>query len=129
MPRWPLTVPACRNTLTCILAQSVRVLADPASAPAPASAPRLASSHLVFFRRAVPRPALTSPPLARSLYLASPSLASLQPRQRSWDAYASSPVNFSPSRKLRLLPSEMTIENPLTRPTACHHLLGKFLFL
>lgn len=119
MPRWPLTVPACRNTLTCIPAQSVRVLADPASAPAPAFAPRLASPRLFPPRRAPPRPDLARPPLPSprpaSLYLASPSLASLQPRQRSSDAYASSPVNFSPSRKLSLLPSEMAIGNPLTR--------------
>lgn len=80
------------------------------------SSPRLVSPRLFPPRRAPPRPDLASPRPA-SLYLASPSLASLQPRQRSWDAYASSPVNFSPPRKLRLLTSEMTIENPLTRPT------------
>lgn len=80
MPRWPLTVPACRNTLTCIPAQSVRVLADPASAPAPAFAPRLASPRLFPPRRAPPRPDLArppSPPLARPRSI-SPRLASLR---------------------------------------------------
>lgn len=82
MPRWPLTVPACRNTLTCIPAQSVRVLADPASAPAPAFAPRLASPRLFPPRRAPPRPDLARPPLPSprpaSLYLASPSFVATE---------------------------------------------------
>lgn len=174
MPRWPLTVPACRNTLTCILAQSVRVLAAPRRScfcscscfcssprlvPPRLASPHLASPHLTAphltsphrasprlassrrasphltspHRRAAPRPVPTvftslhlASPSYSSFYLTSPSFAWLQPRQRSQDAYASSPVNFSPARKPRFPSNEIPLRpvNPESYANLTNYIRG-----
>lgn len=97
-------------------------LASPHLASPHLTAPHLASPHRAAplltspCHRAAPRPVPTvftslhlASPSYSSFYLTSPSFAWLQPRQRSQDAYASSPVNFSPARKPRFPSNEIPL--------------------